>query len=118
MALVIFVVCGITPITKFLIKKGFENQNKPWAPETVMTSARIQMLTLNEVAARPVFESGLVAFPNYPKRDKVHYWIACCYVKERNKKMAKEWFERFLTYWPQHPWADMARRRITDLETQ
>ena len=117
LGVLILIVCSVNPIAKFLIKKGFENQGKPWAQEVVMTSARIQMLTSNEAAARPVFESGLVAFPNYPKRDKVHYWIGRCYEKERNKTMAKEWYERFLTYWPKHPWADLARRRITDMET-
>ena len=92
-AVIIVVVCSLTPITNFLIKKGFQNKDKPWAPVTVVTCARIQMLLMNTTATRPALESSLTTFPNYPKRDKVHFWIALCYEKEKNNKAAKEWFD-------------------------
>ena len=114
--LVIVVVGSLLPISRYMIQMGFTKYQKPWAADFVVTGARLQMYMMRYAEARPTFEKVLSVFPNYLRRDRVHFNVAFCYEKEGNDKMAIEWYNRFLAQWPKHPWADQVRHRVADIE--
>lgn len=114
--LVIFVGGSLLPISRYMVKIGFEKYRKPWAAGVVVTGARMQMYMMRYAEARPTFDRALTVFPAYPRRDRLVFNIAFCFEKEGNDKEAIEWYSRFVSTWPKHPWVDQARDRANDLE--
>jgi len=114
--LVIVVAGSLLPISRYMIQMGFTKYRKPWAAGFVVTGARMQMYMMRYAEARLTFEKALSVFPAYPGRDRVHFNVAFCYEKEGNDKMALDWYNRFLSYWPNHTWANQVRYRIADIE--
>lgn len=114
--LVIFVCGSLLPISRYMIKIGFERYQKPWAAGLVVAGARMQMYMMRYSEARPTFEKTLTVFPAYPRHDRLFFNIAFCFEKEGNDKQAIEWYNRFVATWPNHPWVDQARHRVSDIE--
>lgn len=113
--LILFSSC-VMPITGYGIEQGFKHKNKPWAPNLVITSVRTRMYLLQYAKARPTLEQFLATFPRYPGLPHVYFWIGLCNEKEKNVKIAREWYERFLVSWPRDEWADQVRRRVANID--
>ena len=111
-ALVIFIV----PISILMVKQGFRNRDKAWAPKMVYTGGRIQMRLLRYGAATRVLERAVEVFPDSDRVDEMYYQIGLCYQKIDQPTVAVRWYKEFVTRWPRHMWADQARRRLAELE--
>lgn len=115
-AILVVVSWSSLPLSGLLIKQGFEHREKKWAPDAVLTGARIQVYMLKYATARPTLEQMLLVFPRYAGTDRVFFYIGLCFEKERNYKKAREWYQRFVQVYPNHPWTSQVQRRDANLE--
>jgi TolA-binding protein len=99
-----------------MIEQGFARPQEKWAAGAVFRGARIRMVLQQYASARAAMEKGMQVFPTYPDLSKAHYWVAVCYEKEGNSQSALAGFKSFLARWPNHQWADQARRHVATLE--
>ncbi|MEI8079985.1 MAG: hypothetical protein WCH61_10210 [bacterium] len=109
-------VSALIPVSNQLITQGYKHRDQPWAATAVVAGGRIRMYLRQFPEARGVFETALQQFAAYPRRDKLHYWIARCYENENNSRQARVWYANFLTQWPTHSWANRVRERDARLE--
>ena len=116
--IVIFALCvsALVPIGNLLVNQGYKHRDRPWAARAVVTGGRIRMHMLQYPEARAALEPVPQYFPAYPRRDKIYFWIGLCYEKEHNPRLAREWYRRFLSTWPNHPWASQVREHDARLE--
>jgi outer membrane protein assembly factor BamD (BamD/ComL family) len=114
-AIILFSSC-IMPITGYGIEQGFKHKDKGWAPKVVLVSARTRMRLMQYSQARPALEQFLTVFSKHPDQAQVYFWIGLCNEKEKNIKIARGWYERFLSSWPRHEWADQVRRRVANID--
>ena len=113
--IILFSSC-VMPITGYGIELGFKHKSKPWAPKLAITSVRVRMYLLQYAKARPALEQFLAVFPRDPNQAHVYFWIGFCNEKERNVKVARQWYERFLASWPRDEWAERVRQRIANID--
>ena len=115
-ALLLVAILALPVLSSFALHQAFVHADKPWAPRTAFTAARLKMRLQQYPEARTAFERALIQFPAYPAIDDVHFWIALCYEKENNYAAAQQWYRLFLTRWPDHAWAAQAKRRLANVE--
>lgn len=116
LVLFFLLVSALMPLSNQLITQGYKHRNKPWAAAAVVAGGRIRMYLWQYPEARGVFETALQQFPGYPRRAKLHFWVALCYENENNPRQARAWYGSFLSQWPNHPWAGQAREHEARLE--
>lgn len=109
-------VLALPAASGYMVKRGFAEPTQPWAANAVFRGARIQVLLQQYPRARANLENAMLVFPAYPSPERPVYWIALCYEKEENVAAAVQAFNAFLTRYPNHPWADQARRHIAQLQ--
>ena len=63
-------------------------------------------------------ENALDTWPRMEKADRVHFWVGLCYERSGNAAMAVQWYEAFLAKYPNHMWADQARRKVAQLRAE
>ncbi len=97
------------------IRQGFLHSDKPWAAGAVFGGAHFLMILQQPARACTVMQQGLDRFPDYPHRAEVTFRIAFCYEKTGNNAQAIDWYKQFLDQWPEHAWADQARRHLQRL---
>lgn len=119
-ALVILIVLAgsIVPISAILVKQGFKNQEKTWAPKVVYFGARVRMRISRLQSARMILEKAMETWPEYEKVDEAYYWVGLCYEKSHEELKALEWYRIFLQKYPNHRWQAQAQRRIDVIEAK
>ncbi len=114
----ILLVCVImiVPISAFMVRQGFANRSKSWAPSAAYSAARIRMRIGRYRTAATILEKAIQTWPRDERVPRAHYWIALCYERLGDSAKAIEWYTRFTTTYPKHMWADQARRRTANVQ--
>jgi len=107
----ILCVVMIVPISAFMVKQGFANKEKSWAPSAAYTGARIRMRIARYRTAAMILERAIEAWPQEKRVPCAYYWIGLCHEKTKNTVKALEWYGRYTTNYPKHQWHDQAKRR-------
>ena len=94
-----------------------DNINKSWAGDLAYISAKMNLRFWQFDAARRILEKAIITFPNEDWIDEAHYQIALCFEKNKEYKNAIDWYESFISQYPQHKWTDQAKKKIINIKT-
>ena len=114
-AVVVVMLASVVPLSGFMVRKGLENPGKSWAPGLTQKGARLRMIFGNYEGAALIWERAANTWPQHPDCAKMVYRVGFCYEQAKKPTQALAWYNRYLSIYPQHMWAEQARRRVQNL---
>lgn len=118
LALPIALALSAMPLSSLAVQKAFATPEKEWAQPAVYFAARLRMKCFRYRPAVAILEQALKTWPEGKDVPKAYYWIAFCYERSNANDQAVRWYGLFTQKYPNHMWADQARRRMEAIEAQ
>jgi tetratricopeptide (TPR) repeat protein len=105
-------VSSIPMWTSRMADDAFKNPQRPISAEAVSKAIKTQMYIFLFEEARKTAEKGVIYFPESKEVPNYMYNAAMCAEKIGNMEAAIYWFSRFTENYPDHIWADQAKRTL------
>ena len=123
LVVVVAVILGVIflpEITYVAAKSALDpaNRGKPWAPDLAWRAAVINLRMMRHARAGGMFSAAYQAWPTAAWRAECHYDIALCYEKIDDTANAIKWYQSFVAAYPNHRWAEQAKKRVSLLQAQ
>ncbi|MCM8531897.1 MAG: hypothetical protein NE330_12100 [Lentisphaeraceae bacterium] len=110
--LIVIAVLCIDPYANYKVDKGFEELN----PEQCMAGAEIKRRLWKHYQAVSIYKKVQKKFPEYDGLAKTQYFLAYCYEKEGQDKMAMTEYTKYFELYPNDEFHSIAKKRFSNLE--
>ena len=110
--IVVVAIGSIDPYSTHVINSGFKDKK----PDKCLSGALLKQRMFQHKSALNAYKKIIKKFPDFKEIGKCHYYVAYCYEKTDRPNEAMEAYNDFINRYPKNEFAEIAKKRLTQLK--